>query len=94
MSGAMRIEPTCVQKQCQRMSARDEGKVWLWATSTYTLHSGVRTGQDTDLLVPLLFGEPFVGECDERSVEVFEAELIAIEGYDIVWYVVSLWRWR
>lgn len=47
---------------------------------TYTLHSGVRTGQDTDLLVPLLFGKSFVGEGDERSIEVFKAELVAIGG--------------
>lgn len=78
MSGAMRIEPTCVDDSariCQLEMRKGCGQC---QRGTYTLHSGVRTRQDPDLLVPLLFGESFVGESNERSVEVFKAELVAI----------------
>ena len=43
------------------------------------MHGGVGTGQDTDLLVPLLLGESFVGEGDEGSIKVFQTEFVPEE---------------
>jgi len=42
------------------------------------LHGGVGTRQDADVSVPDFFGETFVGEGDESSVEVFETEFVAV----------------